>query len=462
MYLPGGGWIGLDPTSGLFAGEGHIPLACSADPVTAAAVSGNFHPDNAAIVDSDPEAKPETPPEVKVEFGFAMSVTRIHEDPRVTKPYTDEQWAEIEALGHQVDADLESHDVRLTMGGEPTFVSIDDVDAPEWNGAALGPQKYKLGDQLARRLRDRFAPKAFLHHGQGKWYPGEPLPRWTLGIYWRKDGQPVWRNPALVADETKPNKFTENDARAFMLNLAERLAVNPRHAIAGHEDAWYHLWKERRLPVNVDPFDSKLENPEDRARLAKIFEQGLDKIIGYALPIRRVHYTDGTGEWESGEWFFRAERMYLIPGDSPMGYRLPLESIPWVVKRDFPHVYPLDPWADRGPLPDAGGDRAATVCHHRGARGVPDGHRSIPVASSSNRSWTRFRRASAWSKREPAASRAWNAAACGSGPVVPAGMAVVDPVVTVRMVGARMTAPPSVNPILPSSARRFACSRAAG
>ncbi|MBZ5644118.1 MAG: transglutaminase family protein, partial [Acidobacteriia bacterium] len=297
VYLPGGGWVGLDPTSGLLAGEGHIPLACSAMPVTAAAISGGFSYDDEAITKSEAESEKETRRKAKDEFEFSMSVTRIHEDPRVTKPYSPEQWAEIESLGHVVDADLKSHDVRLTMGGEPTFVSIDDMDGAEWNMAAVGPTKYKLADNLIRRLRDRFSTGGFLHHGMGKWYPGESLPRWTLGLYWRKDGEPVWRNPALIASESAHGKLTPYDARVFMLNLAERLDVNPAHALPGYEDAWYYLWKERRLPVNVDPFESRLENAEDRARLARVFEQGLDEVIGYALPLRRDHYTDGTSEW---------------------------------------------------------------------------------------------------------------------------------------------------------------------
>jgi hypothetical protein len=183
----------------LFAGEGHIPLACSADPVTAAAITGFFSEDNEAVIKSEADEIETAGPEIGTEFEFSMSVTRIHEDPRVTKPYDDEQWAAIEALGHQVDADLNAGDVRLTMGGEPTFVSIDDMDSAEWTIAALGPKKYERGDMLIRRLRDRFAPGGVLHHGQGKWYPGESLPRWALGLYWRKDGQPVWRDRSLVA-----------------------------------------------------------------------------------------------------------------------------------------------------------------------------------------------------------------------------------------------------------------------
>jgi uncharacterized protein (DUF2126 family)/transglutaminase-like putative cysteine protease len=351
VYLPGAGWIGFDPTSGLLAGEGHIPLACSAEPVTAAAITGLFSFDDQAIVSTEPGLEEAAGGKTKDDFEFSMSVTRIREDPRVTKPYSDEQWAAIEKLGHQIDRDLQARDVRLTMGGEPTFVSIDDMDGAEWTTAALGPAKYRRGDELIRRLRDRFATGGFLHHGQGKWYPGESLPRWALGLYWRKDGQPVWRDAALVADEAAPRQLTFEDSRAFIEALAARLGVNAKHSQAGYEDTWYYLWKERRLPANVDPFDNHLSNPEDRARLARIFEQGLDKVVGYALPLRREYFTDGTAAWASGAWFFRSERMYLIPGDSSMGLRLPLDSIPWVSQSEYPHLYEQDPTEERRPLP---------------------------------------------------------------------------------------------------------------
>jgi len=351
-YLPGAGWIGMDPTSGLLAGEGHIPLACSAEPVSAAPITGYYSPDDEAVTTSEAPKNGNGKHEVKTEFEFHMSVTRVKEDPRVTKPYTDAQWASIRTLGRKVDEDLVAGDVRLTMGGEPTFVSIDDPDAAEWNTAAFGPKKYERADVLVRRLRDRFASGGFLHHGQGKWYPGESLPRWALGLYWRRDGMPLWRDPSLVADESKPAGHTEADALRFIARLAESLGMNPAHAFPGFEDAWYYLWKERRLPVNVDPHESRLKDPEERARLARLLEQGLDQPVGYALPMRRDHYTDGSRTWVSGAWFFRPERMYLVPGDSPMGYRLALDSLPWVKPSEYPHLIEQDPMAPRPPLPD--------------------------------------------------------------------------------------------------------------
>jgi uncharacterized protein (DUF2126 family)/transglutaminase-like putative cysteine protease len=328
VYLPGAGWVGLDPTSGLFAGEGHIPLAATPEPSSAAPITGAME-------------KAET------QFHFHMSVRRIHETPRVTKPYTEEQWTALDALGQQVDDVLQREDVRLTMGGEPTFVSMDDMDGPEWNTAALGPRKRVLGDQLLRRLHHVFARGGLLFHGQGKWYPGESLPRWAFGCYWRQDGDPVWTRPQLFAEDGRPSGAGVDHAQRFITRLAARLGVDANHIVPGYEDAWYYLWKERRLPANVDPFDSKLSNPEDRARLARIFEQGLDKTVGFALPLRRAW---NGPRWISGPWFLRPERMYLIPGDSPMGFRLPIDSLPWVAEGDYPHVIARDPLAPRAGL----------------------------------------------------------------------------------------------------------------
>ncbi|HMV18616.1 MAG TPA: transglutaminase family protein [Rhodocyclaceae bacterium] len=330
VYLPGAGWVGLDPTSGLFAGEGHIPLAASPDPTSAAPITG--------LVD-----------ECECEFAHHMSVTRVLEAPRVTKPYTEEQWAEIEALGHVIDEDLKAHDMRLTMGGEPTFVSIDDPDGAEWNTEAMGPTKRVRAEDLYHRLRDKYGPTGLAHFGQGKWYPGEQLPRWSLNCYWRKDGEPIWTHPDLIADSATPGDADADLAGAFLRDVAERLGLDARRVFAGYEDAFYYLWRERRLPGNVDPFDARLDDPLERDRLRRVFDYGLANAVGYVLPISINTYT---GAWQTGPWFLRDERCYLIPGDSPIGYRLPLDSQPWVTATSYPYVNPPDAHQSFPPLPE--------------------------------------------------------------------------------------------------------------
>ncbi|AHF92195.1 IMP dehydrogenase [Opitutaceae bacterium TAV5] len=323
VFLPGAGWIGLDPTSGLLAGEGHLPLACSPEPSWAAPITGVLE-------------------KCEVGFGHEMSVRRIYESPRVTQPYTEEQWAAIDRLGHRIDADLETGDIRLTMGGEPTFVSIDDPDGPEWNFTAVSHEKRVLSGELVKRLRHQFAPGALLHYGQGKWYPGEPLPRWALSAFWRKDGVPVWKNDALIADESHDYGYGPREARELALRIARIAGLDPKHLLPAYEDVFYYTWKERRLPTNVSAADSRLKNKQERERIARIFQKELGEVTGYALPVRRVTQGD-RAVWISGSWFLRDdETLWLIPGDSPMGLRLPLDSIPWVADEDYPHEPPRD------------------------------------------------------------------------------------------------------------------------
>ncbi len=331
VFLPGAGWIGLDPTSGLLAGEGHIPLSCTPEPANAAPITGATDKCESTL-------------------HHEMRVERIYESPRVTKPYTDEQWSRIEKLGHAIDADLVAHDVRLTMGGEPTFISIDDPDGPEWNFAATSPEKRVLSDTLLKRLRAKWAPGSLVHHGQGKWYPGESLPRWAFGCYWRRDGHRVWQDDALIATEGEDYGHDAEKSGAFITALAERLGVDAKCVMPGYEDPFHNVWKERKLPTNVDLEETEPKSDEERARLAKILEQGVDAIVGHVIPIQRVwknHYP----AWASGPWFLRAERLLLVPGDSPLGLRLPLASLPWVKESEYPYIVELDPTEERPPLP---------------------------------------------------------------------------------------------------------------
>ena len=335
VYLPGAGWIGLDPTSGLLAGEGHIPLACTPQPSGAAPIEG--------LVD-----------DAEVQFSHHMQVTRIHESPRVTMPYSEEQWSEVLALGEAVDHELRSGDVRLTMGGEPTFVAVSDRDAAEWTTDALGPTKRGYATELVHKLRAEYGEGGFLHFGQGKWYPGEQLPRWALSICWRADGTPCWSDPSLFADERVPAQYTTADAERFLRTLAGQLGLTGQHIQTAYEDVFYFLWRERKLPVNVDPHDARLDDELERARLRRVFDRKLGTPVGYLLPLRARDEEQAAlagPAWETGPWFLRDERRYLIPGDSPMGYRLPLESLPWVKPADAPQLIPRDPFEQRAPLP---------------------------------------------------------------------------------------------------------------
>lgn len=310
VYIPGAGWIGLDPTSGLFAGEGHIPLACTPHYASAAPVVG------ATDV-------------CQVTFDFDNSVTRIHEDPRVTKPYTEAQWAAIEALGYKIDEDLEAGDVRMTMGGEPTFVSIDDMESAQWNVEADGKEKRMLSHELIFRLREKFGPNGMIHYGQGKWYPGEPLPRWQYGLFWRKDGYPIWRNLHLIAHENTVHKYTHEDAKRFIDELAKHLAVSADNISAAYEDAFFFLWSEGKTPANVDPLKANMKDSIERRTLAQLLDNGLNNPLGYVLPLQWNYWNN---KWQSCKWILNREYLFLMPGNSPMGLRLPLESLPAVAK----------------------------------------------------------------------------------------------------------------------------------
>ncbi|MBI3561633.1 MAG: transglutaminase family protein [Gammaproteobacteria bacterium] len=332
VYIPGAGWVGLDPTSGLFAGEGHIPLACTPEPASAAPLTGAFKG------------------QATTTFEFHNHVTRLQQDPRVTKPYRTEEWQAIQALGQHIDDQLQADDVRLTLGGEPTFVSIDDMDSSQWTVAADGADKRQRAGELLRRLWAQFAKGGLLYYGQGKWYPSEPLPRWALGCFWRKDTVAVWQQPKWLANETQDYGFGALHAERFIVALAKQLGVVPQHVSAGYEDSVYYLHRESELPINLDVLQTDLNDSLERQRLAALLKRGLATPSGYALPLQ----LDATRQaWRSCEWRFRHGRMYLVPGDSAMGLRLPLDSLPWVepAQRDTAHARSLFE-----PLPPLGDD----------------------------------------------------------------------------------------------------------
>ncbi len=348
VYVPGAGWIGLDPTSGMLTGEGHIPLACTAMPSSAAPVSG--------LADA-----------AGVEFEHVMTVTRIHEDPRVTKPYSEADWQAIDQLGAKVDATLTRLDVRLTQGGEPTFVSIDDMDGPEWNTLAHGAHKRALAGQLTQRLQQHFAPGGLLHVGQGKWYPGEPLPRWALNIFWRTDGQPIWHDSALFSTDDTADAYTLDDVQRFSSALTAQLGLPADSLIPAYEDVLQQAALEQRLPANLDPLKADLSASAQRRRLVQLLEQGLGTTVGVVLPLKPAKSTakkPHTG-WLTSHWPLRREHLYLLEGDSPLGLRLPLDTLPWVSPEDKVTDFDVDPFAPQAPLEDTPSNKSPAAATAR-------------------------------------------------------------------------------------------------
>ncbi|MEM9050126.1 MAG: transglutaminase family protein [Pseudomonadota bacterium] len=364
VYLPGAGWVGLDPTSGLLTGESHIPLAATPHYRNAAPISGMA---SAA----------------EVTFEFDMQVRRVAEHPRITKPFSEEAWTRLNALGRTVDARLAAGDVRLTMGGEPTFVSIDDYESEEWNADAVGPTKRGLADRLIRRLRARFAPNGFLHYGQGKWYPGETLPRWTFSLYWRGDGKPIWTDAALIADERTDTGAGPAEAATFLQGMARFLSLPEGMVQPVYEDPGEWLLREARLPDNVTPENSELEDAEARARIARVFERGLTQPAGHVLPIQRWQGRAGAG-WRSEVWRTRRGHLFLVPGDSPAGFRLPIAALPHIPPSQYPYHYIVDPSTPVGPLPDFAqpAEISPSADAAPDAVATPTAQRTQPVAES--------------------------------------------------------------------------------
>ncbi len=306
VFLPGAGWVGLDPTSGLFTAEGHIPLACAPTPGGTAPVGGTVEP-------------------ARVDFSYSLQVHRLDDARSVAKPFTEAEWVAVRALAHRLDDDLLAADVRLTMGGEPTYVGVDEAESPQWNIEALGPEKRTLGLALIRALRARTAPGGLLHLGQGKWYPGEALPRWAFHCISRLDGVPVWEDATLFASETQDDGFGTAEARSFLEALCRRLQVS----------------EENILPAFNPVFDAA----EDLSAAGP---------AGFVLPLRRRQPAGGLA-WSSQLWFPRPEPLVLSPGDSPLGYRIPVEAMPWVAPDKL--VYPLE--AEFAPASEAAAVRVA-------------------------------------------------------------------------------------------------------
>ncbi len=341
VFVPGAGWIGLDPTSGLFAGEGHIPLAATPEPSSAAAITG--------MVDM-----------CETTMEYANIVTRVREDPRVTLPYSEAQWHSIDSLGHTVDEVLAKGDVRLTMGGEPTFVSAKDMESPEWTVDADGPAKRQAAGQMARLLQERFAKGGVLQYGQGKWYPGEPLPRWQISVFWRTDDKPLWNDQALLANPSVKGTSDFESVRTLTKAVSSLLGVPDDFCLEAFEDPVYQLWTEARLPAGT-PAAAKVSSSEvataedadsaaaaaGRAALIASLDRNAGKPVATVIPLHRI--AGKVRRWGTSHWLLRRGELFLIPGDSPSGLRLPLDALTWSPP---PTEHDRSPFAEHPPLPD--------------------------------------------------------------------------------------------------------------
>lgn len=309
VYLPGAGWIGLDGTSGLLTGEGHIPLVGAADPALAGPIEG-------------------TASRAADEMDVVMRVERVGHEPRPRVPYTDPQWEALREAGRRVDASLKKSGLHLTMGGEPTWASRTHPKEPEWNTEALGASKWAQGVRLSSELQKRLGEDGILLHRFGKHYPGESLPRWAMHLLWRKDGEPLWRSREALdlaerPDEGRPERSPPDEgAERFRRALAARLGLGATNWMPAYEDPWPFVVDEEHLPPDVDPMKFALKDPEGRRRLARALGRGLDEVVGHVLPVGRK-----ADSWATSQWRFRREHLFLVPGDSPIGLRLPLDRI---------------------------------------------------------------------------------------------------------------------------------------
>ena len=310
VFVPGAGWIGLDPTSALFAGEGHIPLAATPEPSSAAPIQGQTDP-------------------CQVTFDYANIVKRVHEDPRVTRPYTPQQVEHLHELGRAVDERLTAAGIALTMGGEPTFVSIDDMTSAEWTVAADGAHKRELANQLAAGLAERFAAGGLVQRSQGKWYPGEPLPRWQIGLHWRTDGEPLWTDPKLLADPFDPDQAAadaEDRAATYARGIVAEFGLPESQCQPAYEDPLAVIARDLAEPEGPKPSE-----PTAAPDLAQALDAA-ERPAAWAIPLIPAWWGDG---WASPAWRTRRGRLVLVPGDSPAGARLPLSAVAWT-DPDFP------------------------------------------------------------------------------------------------------------------------------
>lgn len=190
------------------------------------------------------------------------------------------------SVADKVDATFAAHGVRLTLGGEPTYIPVD-PQGPEWSVTALGPTKLRYAYALADALIEQSLPNAVAIYSPGKFYPGEVNPRWAINLVWNRDGSPLV--PSLAEIKGRTTKLEAGIFERFRTQLNERLGIG---------DGWLR---------GIDPFDEK--------RPVAV------------LPLDHNGTAFVVEDWRQGEI------VNLLLTDGPAGLRLPLNSLPEDVNR---------------------------------------------------------------------------------------------------------------------------------
>ncbi|MDQ8193999.1 transglutaminase family protein [Coraliomargarita sp. SDUM461004] len=190
----------------------------------------------------------------------------------------------IQSHAHQVEDSLQSQGIALTMGGEPTFIPAH-PDAPEWNNSAMGEQKLGYARRMTAELIRENYPGALTMQVFGKWYPGEPLPRWNCMLLHRKSGEPLWAETERILLDDVEGQNDPLAAEGLMQTTADQLGLS-----------------DFVLPA----YETEKSTP-----------------TGWVLPLDYVE-----GAWSSAEWpFSDSNPLQLFMGDSPVGLRLPLGDL---------------------------------------------------------------------------------------------------------------------------------------
>lgn len=337
VFIPGAGWLGLDPAAGMYTHEGYIPLASTPEPVRALPLTG---------LDS------------RYPLQHTVKVRRLL-PATLPNPYTEAQWADLNATGEQVNAVLAAQDIRLANAQTLSFVSPAHRYAPEWSTQALGQHKRQVAEELLQRLKRLWAAGAVIQETQGEWFGGETLPRWQLQVCFRSDGLPLWHHEDWHDIHALQEPLTAADLETFARSLTRNLQLSPDYLLPAHEDPLYELWRNRRT-LQFHPPAEALSDTTSRRQLADRLSETRCDPVAYVLPLR---WEPLTGRWHSGRWSFRRGGLYLVPGDSAPGYRLPLGSLPVDAEAAALRDPERCPFETRSLLPGVHGELSTRLTH---------------------------------------------------------------------------------------------------